>query len=53
MVELRARLIGKGRLARSLVGVSLGRGPKWGLVSAMPSGQSYSSSHGGNISTKV
>ena len=39
MVELRARLVGKGLLAWSCVGVSLGRGPTWGLASAMPSGQ--------------
>lgn len=39
MVDLRARLVGKGGLAWSRVGVSLGRGPTWGLASAVPSGQ--------------
>ena len=39
MVDLSARLFGKGDLAWSRVGVSLGRGPTWGLSSAMPSGQ--------------
>ena len=39
MADLSARLVGKGGLAWSRVGVSLGRGPTWGLSSAMPSGQ--------------
>lgn len=53
MVEQRAELVGKGRLAQHSVGVSPGAVLSGALASAVPSDQSQFSSHDGNFTSKV